>query len=625
MTSEKKSVATAHTAVPTPKPVEIAPPPTQTQLAASGFNDEKATKLEPAAPAPQPIEIAPPPSQAQLAASSFNEENSKHRRGGYGVEFLSNEEELGEQASDFNDDSSYPSSPPVLMTARSERRRSSHGPAVLHATLVEAEVFDAVVVSHHDVEEPEEENEGGKEEKPWWKRQVLRGTMAGLALAVLILVVVLTVRDRTGDKKSTEGATMSTNASQAEEACEPSAELVGPLIKDERCVGCGPTMSGAGDNAAFASSGSLIKVLSNLDDEYRYAESTLDLGVLNVTSVYDVGEIAISGDTLVVGVPNERNDTGSIYVFDRNPLDGSWATAPLRISSMDTKAGSRFGSTVKINGNLVAIGAPEDRTVYLYRRFGNIWYEDGRVNGTGILAMKNGVALGVSDTDDEGNNIVLLYLHNPGRNTWMMRHTLRNNDCHGRFGHEMRFPTEKSLLIGCLNQGEGAVYYYTLPGRGRRPTTQGDEGEEGLPLQGGNEQGPPRDGPPPDGGWPSGPKPGPPPEFELKQTINLMFLEGSNAYITDSGFVGGSFSVWDNILIVGGTRPTNRRVYVLSLSPDGLWTKTMVVDSFDVNAANFGIETHVYKDKMLITSRTESYLYDLKLCKNESGSEERYT
>ena len=73
--------------------------------------------------------------------------------------------------------------------------------------------------------------------------------------------------------------------------------------------------------------------------------------------------VAISGDTLVVGVPRDQDaghDSGSAYIFDRDfGGPNNWGEVA-KLTASDAAAGDWFGSAVSISGDIVVIGAHED-------------------------------------------------------------------------------------------------------------------------------------------------------------------------------------------------------------------------------------------------------------------------
>jgi FG-GAP repeat len=99
------------------------------------------------------------------------------------------------------------------------------------------------------------------------------------------------------------------------------------------------------------------------------------------------GALALSGDTLVVGIPPSSvryvhdEDGAAAYVFERR--DGAWsAVATLRTCAAEA---GRFGSAVEISGDVIAVGASafsdgsSAGDAYLFERIGGVWQETGRV------------------------------------------------------------------------------------------------------------------------------------------------------------------------------------------------------------------------------------------------------
>jgi hypothetical protein len=66
-------------------------------------------------------------------------------------------------------------------------------------------------------------------------------------------------------------------------------------------------------------------------------------------------QVAIVGDTAVVGAPFHDNENGAAYVFKRDPADESWSQATKLTSSVSN--GERLGDSVAISGDFVVAGA----------------------------------------------------------------------------------------------------------------------------------------------------------------------------------------------------------------------------------------------------------------------------
>ena len=92
--------------------------------------------------------------------------------------------------------------------------------------------------------------------------------------------------------------------------------------------------------------------------------------------------VAIDGDTIVVGSlgdegPAGQNNTGSAYVFDRDP--GLWVQRQKLIPS-DPAMNQSFGVAVSVSGTMALIGAAHDSTagsiagsVYAFEKQGSTW------------------------------------------------------------------------------------------------------------------------------------------------------------------------------------------------------------------------------------------------------------
>lgn len=133
----------------------------------------------------------------------------------------------------------------------------------------------------------------------------------------------------------------------------------------------------------------------------------------------------IDGDYAIIGSPNENNSTGGAYIYKRT--DKSW-TNIARLSPSDGVGGDRFGKSVAIHKDFVAIGSPQHDTngnfeqgaVYIFERPETGWSdaqediklssEDGGVLdvfGSSIDACENMIVVGanrksIGDNIDQG-------------------------------------------------------------------------------------------------------------------------------------------------------------------------------------------------------------------------------
>lgn len=116
--------------------------------------------------------------------------------------------------------------------------------------------------------------------------------------------------------------------------------------------------------------------------------------------------IALSGDTLAVGMPGENApgvDSGAAYVFVRR--NGLWSLQA-RLTASDARASNLFGSSVAVSADRLAVGAIRGGgpsglpgAAYVFRRSGETWQEEARLS-PGDVTQGFGIAL---DFDPSGD------------------------------------------------------------------------------------------------------------------------------------------------------------------------------------------------------------------------------
>ncbi len=154
--------------------------------------------------------------------------------------------------------------------------------------------------------------------------------------------------------------------------------------------------------------------------------------------------VALSGDTLVVGTPQEqsnatgvngnenntgKNQAGAAYVFHR--VGTTWSQqAYLKASNTDDF--DRFGSAVGISGDLIAIGAPSERS-----------------GATGL----NG-----NESDDSVGNAGAVYLFTRTGTTWGPGDYVKasNTDAEDRFGDNLAV-SGTTILIAARGDDSSAT------------------------------------------------------------------------------------------------------------------------------------------------------------------------
>lgn len=97
--------------------------------------------------------------------------------------------------------------------------------------------------------------------------------------------------------------------------------------------------------------------------------------------------LAISGNTLVAGVPSYSSSRGGALIFVRNA--GVW-TLQQSFLSVATENNAQYGVSVDIDGDYAAIGAPQENsngTAYYYRRANGVWTQTGLNTGLQSLSQ----------------------------------------------------------------------------------------------------------------------------------------------------------------------------------------------------------------------------------------------
>jgi len=139
--------------------------------------------------------------------------------------------------------------------------------------------------------------------------------------------------------------------------------------------------------------------------------------------------VDISGNTVVVGArgedgpSNTLTDAGAAYVFERS-LNGSWSEKPtLRLPN--AAEGDGFGTSVAIDGDMLAVGAsrddgpsnnrPDSGSVAVFRRSSTGWGIERMFNSFGATPMDPNDRFGGSLAVD-GNTLVVGALGDAGLN-----------------------------------------------------------------------------------------------------------------------------------------------------------------------------------------------------------------
>ena len=218
--------------------------------------------------------------------------------------------------------------------------------------------------------------------------------------------------------------------------------------------------------------------------------------------------VAISGNTIIVGAPNEDSDgvnddqtdnsassAGAAYVFVRN--GNTWVQqAYLKASNSDVFDG--FGGSVAISGDTIVVGAPSESSgadgvngnqgddsafsagaAYVFVRNGNTWSQQAYLKasnsgafddfGESVAIAGDTILVGAPDEDSDADGVngdqtdnsafdagaVYIFVRNG--NTWSQQAYLKasNSDVFDSFGQSVAI-SEDTILVGAPDEDSDA-------------------------------------------------------------------------------------------------------------------------------------------------------------------------
>lgn len=212
--------------------------------------------------------------------------------------------------------------------------------------------------------------------------------------------------------------------------------------------------------------------------------------------------VSLSGDTLVVADPSEgdllHDGAGAVYVFLRR--DGVW-TQQAVLQNSNSESGDRFGSSVSLSGDTLAVGAtgedsaatgvdgdqtdnnaPGSGAVYLFTRSGEIWSQRAYLKGSNTdtessdqfghsvslsgdtlvvgAIGENSSATGVNgdQTDNSLSTAGAVYIFVRSNETWSQEAYLKasNTGFDAQFGHSVSL-FKDTLAVGAIGERSAAT------------------------------------------------------------------------------------------------------------------------------------------------------------------------
>ncbi|MEZ4315097.1 MAG: FG-GAP repeat protein [Polyangiaceae bacterium] len=180
--------------------------------------------------------------------------------------------------------------------------------------------------------------------------------------------------------------------------------------------------------------------------------------------------VAISGNTLVAGAPDDDGSVGAAYVFERA---GEGWVQQAKLTPTQGHLGDRFGLAVAIAGNTIVVGsvlADNDNGVdagaaYVFRREGASWSEEARLLasdgaafdtfGTGLAVQGNTVIVGAPQNDELGDDAGAVYVFTRAQGAWSEEAKLvaTGGEAGDRFGGTVDIEGSTMLVGAVLADG----------------------------------------------------------------------------------------------------------------------------------------------------------------------------
>lgn len=200
--------------------------------------------------------------------------------------------------------------------------------------------------------------------------------------------------------------------------------------------------------------------------------------------------LALSGQTALIGAPGDDTasgeDSGSAYVFVRDPQDDSIWRQEAQLTPRDGAAFDGFGSSVALTGNIALVGAPRNDTAfgedagsaYVFVRdvrdvrHSVLWNQEAKLTaGRGKVGDQLGSAVSLSGdtalvgapfTDTERGNdagSAHVFVREPDERVWYPQASLTASDGRAadRFGFSVALSGEAACVGAPLHDTSGGV------------------------------------------------------------------------------------------------------------------------------------------------------------------------
>jgi hypothetical protein len=191
--------------------------------------------------------------------------------------------------------------------------------------------------------------------------------------------------------------------------------------------------------------------------------------------------VSLAGDIAVIGAMSDDNNAGASYVFTR--ASGLWSQH-VKLTPAVRSSEARFGRSVSISGNTIAIGAELDPEVstnagaaYVFDNVGGVWIEQAKLLpvdlaqgdrfGTSVALSGDYLLVGSPRDDDRGSNSGSAYVFKREISGWEQKAKLTALDGAGndQFGFCCAMDGEYAVIGAWQdNNNTGAAYVFKRDG-----------------------------------------------------------------------------------------------------------------------------------------------------------------
>jgi hypothetical protein len=419
---------------------------------------------------------------------------------------------------------------------------------------------------------------------PWWKRHMKKMFLVFIliiAALVTFFSVVVAGQNRANSSPAPPLTASSVPSSSHLPSFQPttfSCVRWKQTLFETDCDDCNPDVQMSGDTAVITKNYESIQFLTkNAEGNFENAD------IFELELDYFISDIDISDGHVAIGSPEEGDDIESVYVYEEDSFR-EWSLLQ-RIKS-PLRPGTGFGSSVDVDGNLMAVVAPNsgengEGSAFVYRRDQNEWVLEEELSPDNSISDEFGGSVSVKGDmfavgdrnygDNNGFNneaAATLYLYNSSVNLWEASEGPSTNgiDCDGEIGTEVVLTEDNGLMIGCgeENFGAGAIFYYEKSDAGG--------------------------------------------EFIFQQKITASDNARNDNFGWDIGVDG-------NVMAVGTSISSDGKAYVFRREDKG-WVEVAIIYA-PQGSPYFGEEVAILGNEVLVASRENVYLYSLDECFNE--------